>query len=104
MKKSAILLAIALTLAACNGIEIPVPIGDILTARIEQEVAPTKTHMDADNNIYWSEGDQLVGFMKSSLGLKYQILPSSAGNTSAIFEKVSDDNDYVGAGTEWDIM
>ena len=102
MKKSAILLAIALTLAACNGIEIPVPVADILTAQIEQDASPTKTNMDAGYNIYWSEGDQLVGFMKSSLGLKYQILPSSVGKTPAFFEKVSDDNDNIVVGTELD--
>ena len=58
--------------------------------------------MDAHNNIRWSEGDQIVGFMKSSLGLKYRILSSSVGKTSAFFEKVSGGNDYVGVGTEWD--
>ena len=101
MKKSFIYIAALSLIAACNKPETPSPASDTITAQIEQET-PTKTYMDAHNNIRWSEGDQLVGFMKSSLGLKYQILPSSVGKTSAFFEKVSGGNDYIGAGTEWD--
>ena len=102
MKKSFILLAALAIIAACDKTETPVPAADTITAQIEHEPAPTKTYMDANNNIRWSEDDLLVGFMKSSLGLKYQILPSSVGKTSAFFKKVSGGDDYVGAGTEWD--
>ena len=103
MKKSFIYIAALTLIAACNKAESPVVSqeSDIITAQIEQETS-TRTYMDAQNNIRWSEGDQIVGFMKSSLGLKYKILSSSVGKTSAFFEKVSGGNDYVGAGTEWD--
>ena len=103
MKKSFIYIAALTLIAACNKAESPVPTQElnIITAQIEQETS-TKTYMDTHNNIRWSEGDQIVGFMKSSLGLKYRILSSSVGKTSAFFEKVSGGNDYVGAGTEWD--
>lgn len=103
MKKSALILAAALTLAACNKPETPLPIADhnTLYAQIEQEAA-TKTYMDASNNVRWSEGDQIVGFMKTSLGLKYQVLPSSVGKTWASFENVSGSNGNINAGTEWD--
>lgn len=103
MKKTAIILAAILSLAACNKIEDNVPIADhnTLYAQIEQETA-TKTYMDVNNNIRWSEGDQIVGFMNSSLGLKYQILPSSVGKTYASFENISDSNGNINAGTEWD--
>ena len=103
MKKSFIYIAALTLIAACNKAESPVVSqeSDVITAQIEQETS-TKTYMDAHNNIRWSEGDQIVGFMKSSLGLKYRILSSSVGKTSAFFEKVSGGNDYVGAGTEWD--
>ncbi len=102
MKKSALILAAALTLAACNKPETPISIADhnTLYAQIEQETA-TKTYMDANNNVRWSEGDQIVGFMKSSLGLKYQILPSSVDKTWASFENVSGSNGNINAGTEW---
>ena len=103
MKKSFIYIAALALIAACNKPESPVPSqeSNIITAQIEQEPA-TKTYMDAHNNIRWSEGDQIVGFMKSSLGLKYQILPSSVGKTSASFENVSGSNGNINAGTEWD--
>lgn len=103
MKKSVIILAAALTIAACNKTETTVPTADhnTLYAHIEQETA-TKTYMDASNNIRWSSGDQIVGFMKSSLGLKYQILSSSVGKTSASFENISSSNVNINAGTEWD--
>lgn len=102
MKKIAIILAAILGFAACNKPETVVPIADhnTLYAQIEQETA-TKTYMDVNNNIRWSEGDQIVGFMKSSLGLKYQILPSSVGKTYASFENISGSNDYINAGTVW---
>ena len=103
MKKSFIYIAALALIAACNKVESPAPSqgSDVITAQIEQETA-TKTYMDAHNNIRWSEGDQIVGFMKSSLGLKYRILSSSVGKTYAFFEKVSSGNDYIGAGNEWD--
>ena len=103
MKKSFLYLAALTLIAACNKAESPVVSqkSDIITAQIEQETS-TKTYMDAHNNIRWSEGDQIVGFMKSSLGLKYRILSSSVGKTSASFENVSGSNGNINAGTEWD--
>ena len=103
MKKSFIYIAALALIAACNKAESPVPSqgSDVITAQIEQETA-TKTYMDAHNNIRWSEGDQIVGFMKSSLGLKYRILSSSVGKTSASFENISGSNGNINAGTEWD--
>ena len=102
MKKSFIYIAALTLIAACNKAESPVPSQEssIITAQIEQETA-TKTYMDAHNNIRWSEGDQIVGFMKSSLGIKYRILSSSVGKTSASFEKVSGSDGNINAGTEW---
>ncbi len=102
MKKTAIIFAAILSLAACNKSETIDPIADhnTLYAQIEQETA-TKTYMDANNHIRWAEGDQIVGFMKSSLGLKYQILPSSVGKTYASFENISGSNGNINAGTEW---
>lgn len=59
--------------------------------------------MDKANNIRWSEGDQIVAFMKTSLGLKYQIKPSYVGKTSGYFSKVSSGSfDDLGAGMELD--
>ena len=103
MKKSLIYIAALTLLAACNKVESPVPVQDtdILIAQIEQETS-TKTYMDAHNNIRWSEGDQVVAFMKSSLGLKYQVSEESVGKTSARFVKKSTGNaDDLYGGTDW---
>ena len=69
----------------------------IIQATIE-EMSSTRTVMDEDNNIRWSEGDQIVGFMRSTLGVKYQVTTASVGKTSAIFEEVSSGG--LNAGTE----
>ena len=58
--------------------------------------------MDAQNNIRWSEGDQVVAFMKSSYGHKYQLISSFAGKTYADFSLVSSGSGNLSAGTEWD--
>ena len=103
MKKISIFLAAALTLAACQKNETPSTSneGATLYATIE-ETASTKTYMDANNNIRWSEGDQVVAFMKTSLGLKYQIRNEYVGKTSGYFSKVSSGSSDLGAGIEWE--
>lgn len=103
MKKSFIYIAALTLLTACNKVESPVPSqdSDIITAQIEQETA-TRTYMDAQNNIRWSEGDQVVAFMKSSYGHKYQLISSFAGKTYADFSLVSSGSGNLSAGTEWD--
>ena len=103
MKKLVIILVAAITLAACNKTETTIPTADnnILYAHIEQEIL-VRTNMDANNNILWSSGDQIVGFMKSSLGLQYEIAPSSVGKTSAHFDQVGGNGCGLDVGTEWD--
>lgn len=60
----------------------------------------TKTVMDEYNNIRWSSGDQIVAFMKSSLGLKYQIKDAYVGKISGYFSKIAGSpTDDIGAGT-----
>ena len=103
MKKILLAAAAALTtLAACQKNEIAKPSseGSVIYATIEDNDA-TKTHMDANNNILWSEGDQIVAFMKTSLGLQYQVSSSSAGKASARFEEVGSNGGGLNAGTEW---
>lgn len=105
MKKSLFsLLAAALCLAACQ-VEEPINAsksGDVLSAMIEQSEM-TKTALDQNNNIRWSENDQIVGFMKSSYGYKYQIDPAFVGKTYADFTKVSSsEGDKLSAGIEWE--
>lgn len=104
MKKSVFaFLAASLCLAACQ-IEIVDPnvSDDVLSAQIEQKEV-TKTVLGESNNVLWSENDQIVAFMKSSYGHKYQIKPSFAGKTYADFSRVSSaSGDDLSAGMEWD--
>lgn len=73
-----------------------------LHASIEAD-GSSKTVLDENNNVRWSESDQIVAFMKTSLGLKYQLKDSYIGETSGYFSKVSSgSSDDLGAGMEWD--
>lgn len=102
MKKIFIAATAALTtIVACQKNELAAPAADsVLYATIEETDA-TKTYMDANNNILWSEGDQIVAFMKTSLGLQYQVTSSSVGKASARFEEVGSNGGGLNAGTEW---
>ena len=96
------ILSAALLLTACQKSDLSTPSSEegALYATIE-EVAATKTYMDANNNIRWASSDQIVGFMKSSLGLQFEIAPSSVGKTSAHFDQVGGNGGGINAGTEW---
>ena len=54
-----------------------------------EDVASTKTLLDEDNNVRWSEGDQIAAFLKTSSRSKYQVSSSGVGNASASFECIS---------------
>lgn len=104
MKKILVAATAALTaLVACQKNEVAGPAaGSVLYATIEETDA-TKTYMDSNNNIRWSEGDQVIAFMKTSLGLRYQIKDEYIGKTSGYFSQISSGSSTdLGAGTEWD--
>ena len=105
MKKNILsALAICAALFGCQKNEISETrtSGVELHATIEDD-ASTKTVMDENNNIRWSEEDQVVAFMKTSLGLRYQIKKEYIGKTSGYFSQVSSGSSSdIGAGTEWD--
>lgn len=63
----------------------------------------TRTVMDEFNNVLWSADDQIVAFMRTSLGLKYQLKDSYIGKTSGAFSKVaSGSSDDLVSGMELD--
>ncbi|MBQ8573602.1 MAG: hypothetical protein IJ450_01985 [Bacteroidales bacterium] len=72
MKKSLfVLIAASFGFAACYTVE-PLLLEfsvEILSAQIEQGET-TKTVLDENNNIRWSENDHIVAFMKTSYGQK----------------------------------
>lgn len=63
----------------------------------------TKTSMDENNNVLWSNGDQITAFLRTSLGAKYQVTPASSGKTTAVFvftkRLLTDDENHI-AGVE----
>ena len=105
MKKQLLGLMIILTiLNACQKNEVSVSLPEEVTihATIEDKNA-TKTIMDESNNILWTENDQIIAFMKSSYGHKYQVKPSFVGKSYADFSMVSSNNGSdLSAGNEWE--
>lgn len=95
-------LSAALLLTSCQKNELSYSSSEVSVLYAKIEEAATRTYMDDNNNIRWSEGDQVVAFMKSSLGLKYQVHPSGVGQTSASFEDASNNGGGLNAGTELD--
>lgn len=98
------LMTILTILNACQKNEVSVSLLEEVTihATIEDKNA-TKTIMDESNNILWSENDQIMAFMKSSYGHKYQVKPSFVGKSYADFSMVSSGNgNDLSAGNEWE--
>ena len=98
------LMTILTILNACQKNEVSVSLLEEVTihATIEDKDA-TKTIMDENNNILWSENDQIIAFMKSSYGYKYQVKPSFVGKSYADFSMVSSNNGSdLSAGNEWE--
>lgn len=105
MKKQLIgLMTILTVLGACQKNEVSVELSEAVTihATIEDNDA-TKTVMDESNNILWSENDQIIAFMKSSYGHKYQVISSFIGKSYADFSIVSSGSgSNLSAGNAWD--
>ena len=103
MKKCTfIMLAAVLSFAACQEVEAPLAEENVLSAVIEQDET-TKTVMDDNNNILWSANDQIIAFMKSSYGHKYQVKSSFIGKSYADFSRISSaGDDDLSAGNDWD--
>ena len=53
-----------------------------------EELLDTRTTLDKNNNVRWSEGDQIIIFNGSTLGGKYQVTDDSVGETSAGFDYI----------------
>lgn len=103
MKRFSFISFLCMLLTSCQFTELIETMStDEIYASIDTGIA-SKTSLDEDNNIRWSEGDQIVAFMQSSLGIKYQIMPDYIGKTSGKFSKVSSESsDNLYAGIELD--
>ena len=89
MKKALYLLLAVLCLASCQEELSPEfqSGNNVLYASMES-IDATRTSMDESNNILWSEEDQIIAFMKTTLGTKYQIKEQYVGTTTGGFSKV----------------
>ena len=103
MKKfTLIILVTILSFAACQDMETTLVKENILSAFIEQDDL-TRTEMDENNNVLWSENDQIIAFLKTSYGHKYQVKPSFIGKSYADFSMVSSNSgNDLSAGNEWE--
>lgn len=108
MKKILFNLLVTLSIAAACQKNVSVVLIDhseSLVGKMEA-VQSTKTSMDENNNVLWSDGDQIAAFLRTSLGAKYQVTPSSSGKTAAVFTKESladDENLFAGVELEHNI-
>lgn len=106
MKRWILSVLAVILLVSCQVSEMPevcAPDGIDIYASIEQTDG-TKTSMDGYNNVLWSSGDQLVAFMKTTLGLRYQIKDQYVGTTAGGFSRVpeSGSGDDLESGVELD--
>ncbi|MBR5855997.1 MAG: hypothetical protein IKY70_01830 [Bacteroidales bacterium] len=62
----------------------------------------TKTIMDDNNNVLWSDEDQIVAFMKTTLGSRYQIMEQFVGTTTGGFSPVDESAGDNGEAEELD--
>ena len=81
MRKILFSIFAALLIISCNDKELALEsvITDTDLYGSIENIDATKTSMDQNNNVLWSEGDQLVAFMKTTLGSKYQIKEQYVG-------------------------
>jgi uncharacterized protein (TIGR02145 family) len=96
-------MTILTALGACQKNEVTSLSEDVTIHATIEEKDATRTVMDESNNILWTENDQIIAFMKSSYGHKYQVKPSFVGKSYADFSMVSSNNGSdLSAGNEWE--
>lgn len=85
-----ILSFVLVIMSSCKEIYVDSPVSEDRILASMENIAGTKTILDEDNFIRWSEDDMIAAFIKSSVAQRYRVLPSSVGKTYAIFEKIDD--------------
>lgn len=84
MKRTLGISVLLLLAAACQRQEVPAVQESSFTGVIEQPTTLTKTYMDADRNVLWSEGDAVSIFEGSTLNRKYNVT-GGAGTAEGSF-------------------
>ena len=104
MKKLLLPIIILALAVSCQEAELTpiIDVDDYCLYGTMESMNETKTSMDENNNVLWSEGDQLVSFMKTTLGMKYQIKEEYVGSTTGGFSRVTEESygDDLKSGNE----
>ena len=79
-----ILSFVLVIMSSCKEIYVDSPVSEDRILASMENIAGTKTILDEDNFIRWSEDDMIAAFIKSSVAQRYRVLPSCVGKTSAI--------------------
>ena len=92
MKKFTLAIIELFLMFSCQSLE---PVNEFIAEDEElfasmEMVSDTKTVMDEYNNVLWSEDDQIVAFMRSTLGLRYMIKEQYVGTTTGGFSRIHD--------------
>ena len=105
MKRLFAIISTVAVLAACDKTEITqqTTAPAIIHATLE-DVDATKTYMGEDRSVRWSEGDQVLGFMGSANGLKYQLISSYAGETNADFQQLTSGGISSGSALDHNVV
>ncbi|MBQ8169470.1 MAG: hypothetical protein IJZ98_01870 [Bacteroidales bacterium] len=105
MKKASILLISAL-MAVLSGCQTDT-VQETMTGNdphkifaVIEEDAATKTSLNRNNRILWSEGDQITVFQNSRSGSVYQVAPEYVGSSSAAFVCVENKSKGVTIGAD----
>ncbi len=65
-----------------------------------EEFADTKTYLDENNNIRWSDKDQVIIFAGTTAGGKYEVTEESVGETSADYDFLGTVSNGFVSGTD----
>ncbi|MBO5920446.1 MAG: hypothetical protein J6Q34_08165 [Bacteroidales bacterium] len=106
MKKLFSVLLFLVVVVSCQKTELLDVMQDVVDSGIYASIETleaTKTSMDENYNVLWSDEDQIVAFMKTTLGSRYQIKEQYVGTTTGAFSKVAEgSSDDLESGQEID--
>lgn len=100
MKQNLALILCLTAIFSCNKTEVDVvENSDAIYASIED--CKTKTCVDGNKYIRWSEGDQIAIYINSTSKVKYQVEDSSVGESHGTFRKITSDDEVLDENSAW---
>lgn len=104
MKKELFYVLVSILFFSCQDKGLDRVVADNNLYATVESVDATRTSMDQNNNVLWMEGDQLVAFMGTTLGARYEIKEEYVGMNTGAFRKVEEPGggDDLESGQELD--